>query len=176
MKIFEYRTDPDAFRYLDITEELFEATDAFQRGPLSSKWRPWRVDIKGEPKPMPDLFQVDHRIPVFTQKALECLRPRLASHIEILELECPNAELFAVNIYRRCDSLIPAESDFRANRFGNIIEVNQGAFDHARVSDQGMFVIPRHGSVFMTEPLYDTIQAIHLSGLRDTEVGCSNCP
>ncbi len=34
MKIFEYRTDPDAFRYLDITEELFEATDAFQRGPL----------------------------------------------------------------------------------------------------------------------------------------------
>ena len=174
MKVYLYACDTDAFRHLVTDDGNFDVLDSFQRESLANEWFPLLVELRGQGNlPIPDILQLDYRIPVLTHKALQVLKPHVPKDIELLKLRCPDQQLSAFNLIRSCDCLDARRSDIRRNRFGNIVEVRTGVFDYAKIASRGMFTIPMHGGVFITEQFYNCVVQSELTGLLCKEVGAA---
>jgi len=159
---------------LDTDDCNFDVLDRFQTEPFAGEWSPLHVEVRGQGNlPLPDILQLDYRIPVLTHTALQILKPYVAKDIEVLKLQCPDQQLFAFNVFRSCDCLDAGRSDIRTNKSGNIVEVHTGVFDYAKIATRGMFTIPRHGGVFLTEQYYNCVVQNGLTGLLCRVVGAA---
>lgn len=170
MRIFKFRCDTDNFKTIDVDDCYFELLDQFQTRYFENDWTPLPINFVGE-LPMADIMQIDYRIPVFREHVLRDLDLSIDGYIEYLNLENPQGDCFALNIYPSVDCLNESKSDIRKNHFGNIVEVRNGIFSHEAIKLHGIFTIPSHGVVYLTEPIIEKIYNSEYSGLLFTEVG-----
>lgn len=171
MNIYTFRCDTNNFRVLQSSDELFGTLDQFLRKPFGETWSPKAVNIVEDDHPTPDIFQLSYGIPVLPKKTLDLLGPNLGGNLECLKLIAPNCDLYALNVYEKVDCLLKDQSVYRENRFGNIVEMENGAFDGEKIKGHGFFTIPYHGAVLVTEELMNWIDELGLTGLVKKVVG-----
>ena len=172
MNIYLFKCDTDKYKWIR-SETDDEILDEFQQSRFGHGFE-ISVTIQGKRQKMPDIFELDFRIPVLTNRALSELAPISGSEIELVTLQCETLELTALNILNQRDCLILEESTLDVNDFGQIITLEHGIFETEKLGDSDFFTIPNDTSVYITERLLDKIQTKKLLGLIEPHVvGCT---
>lgn len=171
MNIYAFQCDTNNFRVLQSEEDLYTILDEFQQQRFGTNWTPKHVAISTDDLTMPDIFQITRSVPVLTRNAIEVLQPCLGDHLECLKIESRECDLYAINVYKEIDCLVKDQSKFREGRFGNIVQIQDGAFDGELLAGQGFFTIPNYSSVFMTEEPIRLMEKFGLTGVVKKIVG-----
>lgn len=171
MNISLFKCDTNNFRAIDYDQQFAERVNGFQKQKLKMSWSPAQVDLTKDDFPIPDVMQLDYRVPVFTDEMFKKLQDEISSGIEALELVSPVGQLVALNVIEELDCLDVKRSSVRQNRFGRIMDIRDGVFKLNMVQNEGIFRIQGNSMVFVTEKLLDKFADANGKGFVRSPVG-----
>jgi len=97
---------------------------------------------------------------IVRETAASLLADKFAGDVELLPLDCPDAELFAVNVLRVVDALDLDRSVVERFSSGRIMTIDAPAFIPSRLVDTAIFKIPQmlRGPVYVTDDFVTAIK------------------
>jgi hypothetical protein len=156
-----------------------------QGHPQAAGWQPVAVELIRKPRRGVRLKRVDFPwlsddVLCMRPSAVEVLRGPLEGLCEILPLDHPKDELYALNfVGTPTDALLPDESDIvYSDQTGAPLDIRRFAFDADAIRDRLVFIIPdlRASPMFLRHDLVDTIEAAGLTGFDFEPVWSSDHP
>ncbi len=127
-----------------------------------------RRSALGQTVPRGDFPQLTSHVPVFSEHALEALRPLLAGNGEFIPLNCANCKepYVAFNVTRVVDALDLPNCEVKHFSSGRLMRVLAYAFHAEKVRGLTIFKLPQFplGSVYVTDAFERAVREKDLKG------------
>lgn len=162
--VFRLIADTERFDVVrTVGKESRTRLAALDGHPVRSSWSPQEVELVPVGQ-RGDFFGLSWSVPVVSERAWDTLRVDLEGDAEPLELQCPEQELIALNVFR-ADALDIQRSDLVEFPDGGIMKVRRYAFHDDVVRERLMFKIPASpGEVLVTGPFVELVESHALRG------------
>lgn len=151
----------------------WERLRQFDGAPLAHAWQPLAVDVVREngvvaEAPLADYVELGNHVPVFSKRAVDCLKPLLAECGELLRLECEEGELMAYNVLKLSDALDEQASRIKRFADGRIMIVEHYVLRVDRIPAYPIFKLNglKRSDVFVREPFVQRTRECQLKGFR----------
>jgi hypothetical protein len=176
MKVFKMEAIPDYYPYLSFVEiEKISYNEIYDK--LSKKidindWKPWKLKLYRNRKKS-DYPHFLSGFPVFSEKALTCIRDLLSDKLDILPLDCDKGKYSIVNIYSKIDCINYDNSQCTKFESGHVREFHKFAFKHSKLIGEHIFKIPEivgMSMVFVSDEFRERVVSNGLVGFNFMEV------
>lgn len=172
MSYYEIIPDSDTFHSLLLRNRKDnEIYYAFDGRSLADSWKPLPVKIYRAEKEG-DFPQLVLHIPVFSPKALKVLSPLIEGTAEVLPLDCPNREFYAINVLAVLDCLDVERSEIVKISTGKIMDILRYTFVPDRIGDANIFKVRELPlrNVFVSERFKSAVENSGLEGIKFSKV------
>jgi hypothetical protein len=158
---------------------LFGTFDGRSQLPWTSPlMRPFgSEDQRGVESPLPqgDLASPLSRVPVFSSRAVDVLRPMLEAAGEILPLDCPGRRYFAFNVTRVVDALDESRSILKRFSDGGVMRIVEPHFKREALEDAHIFKVSQLRTVvFVDDAFVERVLNAELKGFLFEKVWTSS--
>lgn len=170
MKIWQWGYESD--RYESFTfpnpKEFNQYFDPYFNGMvIGDKWGRVRFETYHHGTAC-DCTGVGSNYPIFSDHAIQVLAPYLNSNVELLPLQHPTKNFYAVNVTRLIDGLDFEHSDIEyIEGHPNFVKnVNKYAFKYEVIRDYSIFKIPEYKRrrVYVSDTFKEAVEANRLKG------------
>ena len=172
MSFYTIVPDSDTYDSLVLRSPAnYESYYAFEGRRLADSWKPLPVKIY-KAKKRGNFPQLVLHIPVFDAKALEILRPVIEPNAEVLPLDCPDGQYYAINGLAVLDCLDAQRSEIVRISTGRIMDILKYVFLPERIGDANIFKVCEMPlrKVFVSELFKSTVEENGLKGLNFVKI------
>ncbi len=173
MNIYYLKSDCNKYQNLTtIHAGDWNVLREFLGTPMKSSWRPISVEVifqnaADQKRPKSDFPYLTSHVPVFSDRATECLRPFIDRYGEFLELHSDEDAYVAYNVTNVIDVLDTHLSDIAYFKDSNRIKfIKKYCFHEQKLKDQMIFKVPQSAitHVFVIDKFVDLINKFNLTG------------
>lgn len=168
MKVFIWGPGAEGAQWLSVAKADMRRLVAGFRGlPMGREWSPLVCQVEslsesGERLAATDFPSLHYAGQAISSTVAHCAGDYLRLFSELLPLDCPQGEYFAVNVTHTVDALDPESSDIVFFPDGRrFIRIDKYVFLPKRLADAGIFKLPQQlrGPVLLTEQAADVLAA-----------------
>lgn len=168
MKIWQLNFEVDLYDNLTSIPELsVEELQSFDGRPHLPYWTPLHV-VRMEPEKGLQLSDAPGFVfPVFSYRALNCLKPLIEPNIEVLPLDCDEGKHFGINIITVLDAIDYEKSIYKTFRDGKrIMSFKKYSFIPNAVDGVPLFKITdeKVRYPFVSDAFKETVEKNKLTG------------
>lgn len=172
MTIYRIVPDSDTYHSLSIIDsEHVEIFRQFTGKSLAHSWFPVQVRIF-RAKKSGDFPSLLSHVPIFSERALQILRPLISNSLEALPLKCDFGKFYAANILDVVDCLDDSLANIERFSSGRIMAIERYAFKEDCIEGKHIFKIPETAlqDVLVSDNFKSLVEENGLLGLEFKQV------